>query len=310
MPPYAGFGWNAFRQRPLRERAWVVDGAANVSARLQLGVAVQEVARESTDAAQLVGVPATERLQSLSARHEIAGNGELRAQVTARDGFGTGIGFALQGERDVAPRLRLGLRLGFDDAATDNALLRIGGRRDTLGATAYARLSQREFAAASFEANRYAALDGGAVGRGRIARIEVGHLVRTEYPDLTLRASAADLRYSPQAGLDARLATLLPPAARADATNAALLPQPTTQFGVGLALGDGARGGYARAWRPWAAAALLHDRTSGANTEWQLGIGGSVFGADRLEFAAAGGSTRGADAAPYRQFSVRYRWLF
>ncbi|MCK6428194.1 MAG: hypothetical protein L6Q72_03790, partial [Burkholderiaceae bacterium] len=64
------------------------------------------------------------------------------------------------------------------------------------------------------------------------------------------------------------------------------------------------------AWRPWAAAALLHDRASGANTEWQLGIGGSVFGADRLEFAAAGGPTRGADAAPYRQFNVRYRWLF
>lgn len=309
-PPYAGFGWNAFAQRPLRERAWVVDGAANVSPRLQLGVAVHEIARESTDAAQLVGVPATERLQSLAARYEIAGNAELRAQVVARDGFGTAIGFALQGSRDVAPWLRLGLRLGIDDPAIDNALLRIGGRRDTLGATAYARLSHREFAAASFEANRYAALDGGALGRGRIARIEVGHLVRSEYPDLALRASASDLRYSPQAGLDARLAALLAPAARAGATNAALLPQSTTQFGVGLALGETARSGYARAWRPWAAAALLADRGSGAGTEWQLGIGGSVFGADRLEFAAAGGSTRGADAAPYRQFSVRYRWLF
>jgi hypothetical protein len=309
-PPYAGFGWNAFRQRPLRERAWTVDAAANVSQRLQLGVAVQDVARESTDAAQLVGVPATERLQSLSARYAADGNGELRAQVTARDGFGTGTGVVLQGSRDVAPRLRLGLRLGVDDLAADNALLRIGGRRDSLGATAYARLSNREFAAAGFETNRYAALDGGAVGRGRIARIEVGHLVRTEYPDLTLRATATDLRYSPQTGLDARLASLLPPATRAGATNATLLPQSTTQFGVGIALGDSARSGYTRAWRPWAAAALLTDRASGANTEWQLGIGGSVFGADRLEFAAAGGSTRGADAAPYRQFGVRYRWLF
>ncbi|MEW5881151.1 MAG: tetratricopeptide repeat protein [Pseudomonadota bacterium] len=310
VPPYAGFGWNALRQRPLRESAWVVDGAANVSPRLQLGVALHEVARESTDAAQLVGVPATERVQSLSARYDIAGNGELRAQLAARDGFGTGIGFVLQGERDVAPRLRLGLRLGFDDQATDNALLRIGGRRDTVGATAYSRLSQREFAAASFETNRYAALDGGAVGRGRIVRIEAGHLVRTEYPDVALRVTGADLRYSPQAGLDARLAALLPPAARAGATNAALLPASTTQFGIGIALGDGARSGYSRAWRPWAAAALLHDRTSGANTEWALGIGGSAFGADRLEFTAGGGSTRGAEAAPYRQFSVRYRWLF
>jgi hypothetical protein len=309
-PTYAGLGWTAFRQRPLRERAWAVDGAASVSQRLQVAVAVHEVERESTDAAQLVGVPAVERLHSLAARYEIAGNGELRAQVTARDGFGTGIGFVLQGSRDVAPRLRLGLRLGLDDLATDNAFLRVGGHRDTLGATAYARLSHREFAAASFEANRYAALDGGAVGRGRIARIEAGHLVRTEYPDLALRATAADLRYSPQAGLDARLATLLPPAARTNATNASLLPQSTTQFGFGISLGDSARSGYARAWRPWAAAALLADRASGANTEWQLGIGGSVFGTDRLEFAAAGGSTRGADAAPYRQFGVRYRWLF
>ncbi|GAB4468010.1 MAG: hypothetical protein OHK0044_09160 [Burkholderiaceae bacterium] len=309
-PPHASFGWNALRQRPLRERAWVVDGAANVSPRLQVGVAVHEVARESTDAAQLVDVPATERVQSLSARHEIAGSGELRAQLAARDGFGTGVGLVLQGERDLAPRLRLGVRLGLDDAATDNALLRIGGRRDTAGATAYARLSHREFVAASFEANRYAALDGGALGRGRIARIEAGHLVRTEYPDLTLRLTAADLRYAAAAGLDTRLAALLPPAARPGATNAALLPRSTAQFGIGIALGDSARSGDARAWQPWAAGALLHDRTSGANTEWQLGIGGSVLGADRLEFTAAGGSTRGSDAAPYRQFGVRYRWLF
>lgn len=309
-PSYAGLGRITFHQRPLSESAWVVDGAANVSQRLQLGVAVHELARASTDATQLVDVPATERLQSLSARYAIDGNGELRAQFSARDGFDTAVGLVLQGSRDVAPRLRLGLRLGLDDAATDNALLRVGGRRDTLGATAYARLSQREYAAATFEANRYAALGGGALGRGRIARLEAGHLVRTEYPDLRLHASAADLRYWPRPGLDARLATLLAPAARAGATNAALLPQSTTQFGVGVALGDGARSGYARAWRPWAAAALLHDRASGANTEWQLGVGGSVFGADRLEFAAAGGSTRGADGAPYRQFNVRYRWLF
>lgn len=310
VPPYAGFGWNALHHRPLRSRAWVADGAANVTPGLQLGVAVHQVAHESTDAAQLASVPATERLQSLWARRAIEGAGELRAQVTAREGFGTSVGWVLQGSRDVAPRLRLGLRLGLDDSATDNALLRIGGRRDTLGATAYARLSHREFAAASFEANRYAALDGGAIGRGRIARIEAGHLVRTEYPDLTLRATAADLRYWPQAGLDARLAMLLPPAARADATNAALLPQSTTQFGAGIALGANARSGYARAWRPWAEATLLHDSTSGANIEWQLGIAGSVFGADRLEFGAAGGSMRAADSAPYRQLHVRYRWLF
>ncbi len=309
-PPYAGFGWSAFRQRPLHEAAWTVDGAINVSQRLQIGAAVQDVTRKSTDAAQLVDVPANEHLHSLWARYALAGDGELRARVTARDGFGTGVGLLLQGSRDIAPRLRLDLRVGLDDVATDNALLRIGGRRNTFGATAYARLSHREFVAASVEANRYAALDGGALGRGRIARIEVGHRVRTEYPDLTLRAAATDLRYWPQAGLDARLAMLLPPAARLGATNAALLPASTTQFGVGIALGDSARSGYSRAWRPWAAAMLLGDRASGTNAEWQLGIGGSAFGSDRLEFAAASGSTRGADAAPYRQFSVRYRWLF
>ncbi len=310
QPPYAGAGWRALTQRPLRERTWLVDGALEQSQRLQLGAAVHEVARESTDAAQLVDVPATERLQSLAARVALPGSGELRAQVTARDGFGSAVGVVLQGERDVAPRLRLGLRLGLDDLATDNALLRIGGARDTIAASAFARLSQHEFAALSIEANRYDALDGGALGRGRIVRLEAGHRVRTEYPDLTLRATASDLRYVPRAGLDARLATLLPPAARAGATNAALLPASTTQLGIGVAVGDSARSGYTRAWRPWASATLLSDRNSGTNTEWQLGIAGSVLGADRLELGATGGSARGADAAPFRQFNVRYRWWF
>lgn len=309
-PPYAGFGWSAWRQRPLREHAWTVDGAANASPRLQLLGSVQEVARASSDAAQLVNVPGVERLQSGALRYEIAGNGELRAQVTARDGFGSSVGVVLEGGRDVAPRLRLALRLGLDDLANDNAWLRIGGRRDTFGATAYARFSHRDFVAASIEQNRYAALDGGAVGHGSSARLEVGHLVRTEYPDLALRASAADLRYRPHDGLEPRLATLLPPQVRAAATNATLLPQSTTQVGFGIALGDSARSGQARAWRPWAAATLLHDRRSGANAEWQIGIGGSIVGADHLDLAAAGGSGRGADTAPYRQLSVRYRWLF
>ncbi len=308
-PDFAGGGGAFFRQRPLREHTWTLDGALGLSSGTQVAAQSVFIDRVSTDEAQLVGL-ANERLLAIALLRRFDGDGGGRLQLHARDGVGSSAGLLVQGERDVTPRLRLGARIGIDDLATDSVFLRAGGERDTLAFNAFVRLSQREFASLSVEANRYSALDGGTLGRGSIVRAEFGHTLRLDYPDLSLRASLSDLHYRPYAGLDAWLAQLLPGSARAGASNASFLPRSTSQIGVALVCGESARERYTRAWRPWCAFGLNHDRQSGGNYDWRVGAGGAVVGTDHLELSIGGGSSRGADATPFFQITGRYRWLF
>jgi len=230
--------------------------------------------------------------------------------VQQRDGLARAAGWRAQGQWRVLPRVALNAAGGQGQAATDNAYLRAGAVRELLNVAANLQLSQREFAALSAEASRFSAQGGGAVGTGRTLRLELGHRLRTEYPDLSLRASFADLRYAPAAGVAANLLPLLPPAARATATNAQLLPASTQQAGLSLVFGESARERYTRAWRPFGMVSFTHDRNNGHEYAWTLGAGGSLFGSDELSLAAAGGSGLGVQAAPFRQLALRYRWLY
>jgi len=308
-PDFAGGGGAFFRQRPLREHVWTLDGALAISSGTQVAAQSVFIDRVSTDEAQLVGLQ-NERLLAIALHRRFDGDGAGRLQLHARDGVGSSAGLLVQGERDVTPRLRLGARAGIKDLATDSVFVRAGGERDTLAFNAFARLSQREFAGLSVETNRYSALGGGALGRSTIVRAEFGHTLRLDYPDLSLRASVSDLHYRPNAGLDAWLAQLLPVSARAGAGNASFLPRSTSQIGVALVCGESARERYTRAWRPWCALGFNHDQQSGGNYDWRAGAGGAVFGTDHLELSVGGGSSRGADATPFFQITGRYRWLF
>ena len=309
-PQYAGAEWRSFRQRPIDERTWRIDGSVRLSPRIALGAAQAQTTRSSTDPAQLVDPPRHDRSTQLDLAYDLGLDAAARLTLQQRDGLARETGWRLQGEARVHPRLVLSAGAGQGQPATDNAYLRVGAVRDVVSLAANARLSQREFVAVTVETSRFAAQGGGVIGDGRVLRLEAGHYFRTEYPDLSLRASVADLHYAPAAGVAEALLPLLPAAARSGATNARLLPASTQQVGLALVLGETARERYSRAWRPFGAVSLTNDRNSGTDYAWTLGAGGSVLGADDLSLAVAGGSGLGVQVAPFRQIGLRYRWMF
>lgn len=309
-PSFAGFSVLTLRQRPLQETAWTVDGSVRVSPRMILGAAWSQTARRSTDALQLFEPPRHDTTAQLDLGYDFGTDADTRFGLQQRDGLARASGWRAQGEWRLAPRLNLSAVAGRGQAATDNAYLRAGAVRDLLSLAANLQLSQREFVALSLEASRFGAQGGGGIGDSRALRLELGHRLRTEYPDLSLRASFADLRYAPEAGVAENLLPLLPPAARATATNAQLLPASTQQAGLSLVFGENARERYTRAWRPFGVLSVAHDRNNGSEYAWTLGAGGSLFGADELSLMAAGGSGLGVLAAPFHQVGLRYRWLY
>lgn len=307
-----GSGW---RQRPLDELRLGSVATLAPAPGLWLQLRGEVAQRSSLDTAQFVAPTDDERSVHLTLGSRAASGGgaeglSWQVGVQQRDGLAASTGVRAQLRWPASARLQLGAAVGLAQPASDNAVLRAGGARDLIDLTLDARLSQREFASLNVTFAQLGAQGGGRVGRAQLLRAEVGHRLRIEYPELTLRASVADLRYRAAPGLQTALLPLVPVAQQPFASNATLLPGSTTQFGLRLTCGDSAQFAYSRAWRPWCGVGLTHDADGGLRQDWQLGARGALFGTDQLWLGVGGGSGGGSVQAPFTELTLAYRWLF
>lgn len=309
-PPRAGLGWRSLRHSPVAETEWSAEGSAAIAPRLRLGVAVARIERDSVDPQQLADPPRHDRSERLDFGFDCGTACNVGLSLHWRESLARSHGWRLDGRWQPHRRLTAEVGVGQGQSATDNALLRVGAERDLARVGLYARLAQREFAALSYEAARLHAQGGGAIGRARALRLEVGHDLRLDYPDLSLRLGASDLRYEAEPGVAQPLLALLPAAARATASNVQLLPEPTRQIGLMLAAGASARDRYTRAWRPYALLGVHVSDPGETGFTWTVGARGRLLGADQLLLEAAGGDAPGTRAESFRSLALRYRWLF
>jgi len=309
-PQFVGLGLRSLNQRPIDETTWLADASLRLTPRMMLSASQAVTTRRSIDGAQLVDPPGRDATAQVDLAYDLGSEAAARLWLHQRDGLARAWGWRAQGDWRAASRLSLSAVVGQGQPASDNAYLRVGAVRDLVGLGAYSRLSQREFAAVSVETSRFAAQGSGAIGDGRVLRLEAGHYLRTEYPDLSIRLGVADLHYAAAPGVAGALLPLLPVVSRATASNALLLPASTQQVGATLVFGETARERYTRAWRPFGVLGITQDRNSGTDYAWTLGATGSVFGADELTLTASAGSGLGVQAPPFRQFGLRYRWMF
>lgn len=314
---FVGAAAQRFSQRPLRETSIAVDALESLSPRLQLGAAYRSTSRSSSDTQNLIDALPVEHTSVVTLHALTERNGRVRAQVDRSDGARTRVGFALEGDLDLTSDLRLLASVTRRAAATDTAYLRIAGERDSASIGVQGRIATREFFAAEAALHRYRA-DGAPIGRGHRLQAEVGHHLRLAYPGLTLRASVIDTRTRADAGRNDLMGSLVPPAVRPSATNATFLPADNTRVALSVVFGDSARATPQRAWRPFGTFSLVNNRARSSGPlaaqsvggyEWTLGLTGGVFGTDQLTLTIDGGSSTGANANPYTQVALRYRWL-
>lgn len=303
-----GIDLTGFRQRPIEEWRYELVGTQTLGQRAWVAARAGTAERRSLDSAQLADPP-RERSAALTLGWRGDEARQWQASLQQRDSLAPSTGLALQGRWALSPRLAITGSAGLSQPATDNALLRVGGERDLLELGLEARPSLREFGSIGLTLARLDAQGGGRVGDARFLRAEAGHRLRLEYPDLAIRLSLADLRYSAAGGLATALLPLLPEAQRPFASNASLLPASTTQVALRLTCGERALAAYTRAWRFSCGLGVAQDSDSGLSTEWQFGARGSVIGTDQLWLTVGGGSARGATRTPYTEVRVGYRWL-
>lgn len=198
---------------------------------LRLAVELGQTRQASGDPAVLANVPATERIAGAALKiHGSLGDTEIA--LRRRREFGDTTELRLAHTMELIPGLNLQFGLEHNAAATESNPLRVFGMRDQIDATLHYAFSKREYLRLLPRMAHYYTQNGDFLGSGNHLSWELGHHIRTEYPDWTVRLTGIHTRFKRDASLDLQKnAALVPPQLlddlRAQCLQDAVLPAAT-----------------------------------------------------------------------------------
>ncbi|MBS0336153.1 MAG: tetratricopeptide repeat protein [Proteobacteria bacterium] len=286
--------------RELQAQVWLAP-------RLRLALEWREAAQSSTDPAVIRSVPARDRETRVSLR-QLLDSGWVEAGLGQREGLASQGSLRASLFTQWDRRFSTLFSAGRNERTLDSTALAVAGSKDELAARFAYTFSKSEYLAGGVRGARYQTQGGAHLGSGSAAEWELGHRVRIEYPDLTVRVTAANYRFSADGAPDAPTAQLNPAGGIPGA--AFFIPQNSRIVGAGVGFGESARDTYSRALRPYGSFARTMSSLAGSGYNALIGAGGSLFGADRLSLywnRARGGGTSGASILEY---GLRYEYLF
>lgn len=286
----------------LRAQGWRLDGQWNVTPKLKMGLALSEDTLASLDATQLSNLPGQDRKLTLSARlkHD---KGETRVQVSGREALESVASVEIGHRLKIDRRLQLGATLGYQVETDENAALRVGGIKDTLKLDAQWQISKRDYLLAELSTSRYAGQDRVFLGTGSGFNLQLGHRLRIDYPDLTVKLLGGVYRFDERSGASSVIHSLLP-------AGAAVLPESFNQLGFGIGLGESVADSFSFALRPYASLDVLHNSQAGWGYGLELGFVVSPTGKDWLRGRYRKGSNSFDSNADTSLLGLEYRYLF
>jgi Flp pilus assembly protein TadD len=277
------------------------------SPRLRLSLELGTVRQTSQDGSALTGVPGVERQAGVSAllRH---GKGETEIGIARRSALTEFNSLRLAHTARWAEGVSANLGLTRHERAGETIPLAIGGHRDRIAASLNYAFSKREYLRVEGWSADYHTQHGQSLGAGRGLNYELGHKLRTEYPDANLRYSGSIQHYSAAEFADAGSARFtqdgsIPP-------GSLFLPQSFKLQGLNLGLGTAVRDGYTRALRPYADFGRSHNSLSGNGYNWLAGAAGSVLGPDNLALYLTRSRGGGGTNISVKEFGLRYQLFF
>ncbi|MCX7160700.1 MAG: tetratricopeptide repeat protein [Proteobacteria bacterium] len=286
--------------RELQAQVWVAP-------RLRLALEWREASQSTLDRAVIAALPARDRETRVTLR-QILDSGLVEGGIGERSGLAgqTSLRASLftQWER----RLSTLLSVGHNERTLDSTALAIAGSKTEAAARFVYTFSKSEYLSGGFRSMRYQTQGGAYLGRGSATEGELGHRVRIDYPDLTVRLTAANYRFTADGAPDAPTALLNPAGGVPGA--AFFVPQNSRILGAGVGFGESVRDGYSRTLRPYGSFARTSSSLAGSGYNALLGAGGSLLGADQLSLywnRARGGGSSGASILEY---GLRYEYRF
>lgn len=290
------------RSRPLEGQLQVW-----VTPRLRLALEWREATQSGIDPRVLTGVPARDREARVTLR-QLLDSGWVEAGFGERSAFADRSSLRLGLFTQWSTRLSTLLSAGRNERTLDSTALAIAGSKNEIAARFQYAFAKREYLAGGWRRVRYQTQNGAQLGSGSATEFELGHRMRIEYPDLTLRLTAANYRFSAGGNADPRTAQLNPLGGVPGADF--FIPKDSRILGAGIGFGESVRESHSRALRPWGSFTRTSSSLSGSGYNALFGVGGSVLGADQLSLywnRSRGGGTSGSSILEY---GLRYEFLF
>ena len=277
------------------------------SPRLRLSIELGEARQTTQDESALTGVPGLDRQAGLSTlmRHE---RGETEIGIARRSALTEFNSLRIAHTERWAEGLSSVFGLAQSERANETIPLAIGGHRDRALVSLNYNFSKREYLRLEGWRADYHTQHGQSLGAGRGVSYELGHKLRTEYPDASLRYSGTIQHYSPAELADADSARFTRDGSIP--TGSFFLPQSFKLQSLNLGLGNATREGYTRALRPYADFGRSYNTLSGNGYNWLLGAAGSVLGPDSLSIYLMRSRGGGGTNIAVKEFGLRYQYFF
>lgn len=286
----------------LSRHGWRGDVQWHVAPRLRLSLGLSQDRLSSTDLAKLGQPPAHDKRIVFGAvvAHD---DGETGLRVFHREAYTDFGGAEINHRRRLERRIEVGGALGYNVDADETAALRAAGAKDVLRLNGQWLIGRREYLLAETFAARYYQQGRNYLGHGTGIGLQLGHHLRTEYPNATLKFIAGSYRFAERGDGAPGIRGLLPP-------GASVLPGDFDQAGFGLDLGTVAAEQYSRAFRPYASLDLIHDSRNGWGYGLGLGFVVSPTGNDWLRGRLRSGRTTFSSGEDASLLELEYRYLF
>jgi predicted Zn-dependent protease len=231
----------------------------------------------------------------------------------------------LQGSYDLSSNLELAASVRYQMPNRDTTAMSMAGMEDVLQVSATYAFTVRDYLRVSTELAQYHTQTGQDLGTGTHFDWEVGHRIRTEYPDWNVRLLGAHRRYAINNAtvIDATSMAIFKDPAQAAIADS-FLPTDTDYFALCAGAGqnlserrnlDGTKQigrYYSKAWRPLGEVCATYNSASQSNGYSGLaGMRGSIDGEDQLLIVYQ--ESNGGLQLPnqtLRELSAKYERLF
>ena len=293
-------------RRPLSSYTW------KTAMPIQLGrVEVRPEAsvswQSSTEATELTGVPRLDRQIGASIGYRRP-TSLLRLTGFHRSAVSKLFGVGLAYEQTWNEHLSSTLTLGRNHKADDSIVLQVGGVKDFIRGQGLYYFSKREFLSLQIDAPWFFTQSRDDLGRGLGIESTLGHHIRREYPDVTIRVTGNLQRYWRVNTLPTSIRRLIPNSQAP--TSDRVVPRGFSQWGMNLSLGDSIRDVYTKGIRPFGLIGMNHNSAGGFGFSLEGGMAARLLGQDRL--VLSGSHIRGGfgQNATTTQVNLEYqRWF-
>lgn len=248
---------------------------------LKLDLSLHQQSRSNVDTAQLASAPDESGLEV--ALHQIGSRYINTLKLLVSQALNTQSGVSFNHQHQIGTRLQLDTHLAYNQAATENAAMRLIGRNNQIALEGTYRLDRLSQWSVRGEFNQYHSIDEQILGNGKLLTTTLSHELSGAHPALRARVTGTWNQFNvAETVLNGKTASLIP--SGEPNTAAYFMPLDVSEIATYASIGDATDSRLpARDFEYLGEVGVFFNPSTGSGWRASGGLAGRVIGADRLQ---------------------------